>query len=297
MTKCIAFLACQGTLPGSSRRRSDAYEHDRQFSAIKDGLAGSEAELTAIDWRAPIKQFAQFDAALVGTAWDYQDLTEEFLAKLAALENAGIALHNPSAIVRWNSDKQYLRELTQLGARTIPTLWVDRPMREDIERGFTELKCDKLVVKRQVGAGAEGQSLLTKGSPALEEWAMDLPAMIQPFLPAITEEGEYSFVFVEGIFSHALIKRAASDDYRIQSLYGGREDAIDPAPSDLSDAQRIVDLLPFPVPLYARIDMVRGDDGRLLLMEAEMIEPYLYPEQGQEFGKMVASALLSRLGK
>ena len=121
--------------------------------------------------------------------------------------------------------------------------------------------------------------------------------MIQPFLPAIQREGELSFIFVSGQFSHALIKRASAGDYRIQSLYGGTETALLPTPADRTAAQGIMEMLPFAkVPLYARIDMVRLDGGGLAVIEAELIEPYLYPLQGPGFGAMLAAGVMASLG-
>jgi glutathione synthase/RimK-type ligase-like ATP-grasp enzyme len=119
--------------------------------------------------------------------------------------------------------------------------------------------------------------------------------MVQPYLPAIADEGELSFVFIDGALSHALRKRPARGDYRIQSLYGGTEEAHAPSPEEVSTARAVLAALPAPAPLYARIDMVRADDGALLLMEAELIEPYLYPEQGPQLGSHLAQALAKRL--
>ena len=48
--------------------------------------------------------------------------------------------------------------------------------------------------------------------------------------------------------------------------------------------------------LYARVDMVRGLDGELALMELEIIEPYLYPEQGPDLGEVFVEALKEKLG-
>jgi len=42
--------------------------------------------------------------------------------------------------------------------------------------------------------------------------------------------------------------------------------------------------------------MARLPNGKLAVMEAEMIEPYYYPEQGPELGKRMSAAILSRLG-
>lgn len=290
----IAFLACAETMPGSPTRRADAFEHDYQLGALRDGLAGSGAEVIDLDWRGPLEAFAGFDLALLGTPWDYTEHRDEFLIRIEALEAQGIKVCNSSQVVRWNSDKFYLEQLAELGAPSIPTLWSDDPGEAEIRAAFAHFGTDRVVAKRRVGAGARGQESFKANDPALPGWRMGQAGMIQPFLPAIAQEGEYSFIFVDGSFSHALLKQTAPGDYRIQSLYGGKETAITPAPADLSAAAAIMALLPFADLLYARIDMVRGMDGRLAVIEAEVIEPYLYPQQGPEFGRMLASAVLAR---
>ena len=295
MTAKIAFLACPDTLPGSPTRRPDAFEHDLQIGALRQGLNG-RAEVLEFDWRAPLERIAECRIALLGTAWDYTDHPAEFLTRLEALEAAGVQVCNPAPVVRWNADKHYLADLAKAGAPAIPTLWHDNPGEADIAGDFDQLDCDRLVVKRRVGAGAVGQFSFVRGDPALSGWQMGAAAMIQPFLPAIQLEGELSLIFVDGGFSHALWKRAAAGDYRIQSLYGGTEHAVQPEPRDLARAEAVMAMLPFErAPLYARIDMVRGLDGELALIEAELIEPYLYPRQGAGLGVRLADAVLARL--
>lgn len=292
----IAFLACPATLPGSPTRRPDAFEHDLLFDALNAGLAG-RADLTGIDWRAPLDQLSRFDLAYLGTPWDYTEAKDEFLARLEALEAAGVTVCNPVEVIRWNADKLYLQDLAARGAVTIPTLWPARAGPDDVAGAFDRFGTDRVVVKRRVGAGAVGQDSFTRAAPPPAGWRIDQPAMIQPFLPAIQQEGELSFIFVDGRFSHALVKQAAAGDYRIQSLYGGREVPLDPAPADRAAAEALMAMLPFDQPpLYARIDMVRLGDGRLAVIEAELIEPYLYPEQGPGFGAALAEAMLARAG-
>jgi len=291
----IAFLACPATLPGSPTRRSDAFEHDLQLTALRQGL-GSRAEVADIDWRVPLEHLVRFDLAILGTPWDYTEAKDEFIARLEALEAAGVVVANPSEVVRWNADKLYLQELAAKGAPSIPTLWPEVPGPADIHAAFEHFGCERVVVKRRVGAGAIGQDSFRRGDAEIDAWRMDQPAMIQPFLGAIQHEGELSFIFVAGELSHALIKRAAAGDYRIQSLYGGSEVALDPAPADREAAAAVMAMLPFAgPPLYARIDMVRLESGKLAVIEAELIEPYLYPQQGPDFGKRLADAVLARL--
>ena len=74
----IAFLACPETLPGSPTRRPDAFEHDLQLTALREGL-GTRADVTAIDWRAPLDELPRFDLAILGTPWDYTEAKDEFI--------------------------------------------------------------------------------------------------------------------------------------------------------------------------------------------------------------------------
>ncbi|QEG23069.1 ATP-grasp domain-containing protein [Mariniblastus fucicola] len=289
--KEIAYLCSQNTIPGSSNRRTDAYEHDNMVGALRPAFANLDLRLVEVCWDDPDIQWDRsFAAAIIGTTWDYWDRHELFLATLELIEST-TPLFNSSAFVRWNSNKRYLKELATRGAKLIPTEWIDSPTRESIEAAFKSLGCEDMVVKRQVGAGADGQHRLKAGDPIPE---MNHPMMAQPFLSSIQSEGELSLIFVDGEFSHALIKRAKGDDYRIQSTYGGTEEAISPAAKDLAMAAAVLDALD-QTPLYARVDMLRAETGELYLMELELIEPYLYPLEGPELGRRMAEAISRRL--
>mgnify|MGYP001793861697 FL=1 len=67
-----------------------------------------------------------------------------------------------------------------------------------------------------------------------------------------------------------------------------------PDQADLAEAVAVLKTLD-ETPLYARVDMLRSDDGHLLLMELELIEPYLYPLEGPELGPMMAEAVHRRI--
>jgi hypothetical protein len=263
--------------------------------ALRPAFEAAGMELVEIDWRAPLEAFDGMALVLLGTAWDYQDHLAEFLARLEALEAAGIAVCNPPEMVRWNGDKRYLKQLAAAGVPAIPTLWFDDAGRSDVAIALDAFAAPRVVVKRQVGAGGLGQHSFTHDALPEPAWRMGHACLIQPFLPSIVKEGEYTFVFIDGRFSHGVLKRAGEGEYRIQSLYGGFECDYTPAPGDLAAAQAVVAALPFADPLYARIDMARLPSGELAVMEAEMIEPYLYPVQGPELGARLAAAVTRRL--
>lgn len=293
----ISFLACETTLPGSGERRGDAFEHDLMMAALVPAFAEEGHDLHVIDWEAPLEAFDGIDLVMLGTAWNYQDKASDFLTKLDALQAKGIQVCNSPQIVRWNVEKTYLRELAERGAATIPTLWLNDVSAQDCVAAMEQFQTDSVVVKRQVGAGALGQERVSRGSLPGAEWRFGHPAMVQPFLPAIASEGELSFIFIEGELSHCLLKRPANGEYRIQSLYGGTEEDHKATEEEETAAKAIVQALPFDSPLYARIDMLRMDNGALAVMEAELIEPFLYPLQGAELGQRLARAVTKRLAK
>ncbi|MFC7292373.1 ATP-grasp domain-containing protein [Hirschia litorea] len=290
----FAFLACETTLPDMPMRRVDAFEFDLQFGGLRNALETRGHTLVALDWKNEIEAFKPFDAVVVGTPWNYQDFQSQFLDTLKAIEGLGVRLYNTAELIHWNINKSYLKDLAKLGAKTVPTRWVEKPTKHDVRAVFEEYDTSHIVLKRQVGAGSFGQKLFQRDETLPEGVLLDRPAMIQPFLPAIQTEGEYSFIFIDGAFSHALLKQPKSGDYRIQSSYGGTEKIVSPTQADIDVAQKNLSLIPYGMPLYARVDLLRGYEGELLLMELEMIEPYLYIKEGPHVSELYAEALIKR---
>ena len=261
------------------------------MDALRPAFSQQELHIENICWDDDTVDWSDFDAAIIGTTWDYWDRQAEYLETLAEIGSA-TNLWNSIDIVRWNIDKRYLQDLEAKGASMIPTLWIDHPTPQAITAAFDHFATDDLVVKRQVGASSTGQHRIRRGETIAE---LTQPMMAQPFQPAITTEGEYSFIFVDGALSHSLNKRAADGDYRIQSEYGGTESTHVASEDDADAATGIISMLD-EVPLYARVDMLRLASSALALMEIELIEPYLYPEQGPDLGRLIAAAVTRRLG-
>jgi glutathione synthase/RimK-type ligase-like ATP-grasp enzyme len=262
------------------------------MDALRTPFKRQDMTLTEVCWDSMDVSWRSFDAVIIGTTWDYWDRSDLFLDTLDSIESETLLL-NPSSIVKWNSDKRYLEDMGNNGAELIPTKWIDDPVESEVVAAFDALDCNDMVLKRQVGAGAAGQYRLKRGDAIPK---LDRPMMAQAFLPSIQTEGEMSYIFIDGAFSHALIKRAKDGDYRIQSSYGGTEQAISPSEDDLDSAKRVVSSLES-TPLYARVDMLRSENGSLYLMELELIEPYLYPIEGPELGPRMAEAVNRRLAE
>ena len=244
-----------------------------------------DAEISDMAWSADA-DWSKFDAVLIGTTWDYQDRFDEFINTLDHIRSQ-CPLFNPLPLIQWNAHKGYLQDLEQAGASIIPSLWLDDPNPQQVEEAFKVLNCETIVAKRQIGASAEGQHLIHKETPLPP---LAHPMLLQPYLPTIETEGEISFIFIGTHFSHAVLKRPAKGDYRIQSAYGGVEHIFKPNTADIECAEQICTLINGQA-LYARIDMLRDTEGLLRVMEVELIEPYLYPEQCPKLGQRLVQAV------
>ncbi|WP_019960706.1 ATP-grasp domain-containing protein [Woodsholea maritima] len=295
MTQTIAFLISSNVCPGHPDAGHYALEFTREFEALEGPCKEAGFILKAVVWDDPALNPDEYAAMIVGPTWDYPLKQDLFLETLARFERH-CPVFNPAKLVRWNLDKYYLQDLAERGVKTVPTLWADHADEATISAAFNTLGSDTLVVKPRVGAGAWRQAKIKRGEALPAPEALP-PAqcMIQPFLPAIATEGEYTYLYFGGEFSHALVKRPKAGDYRVQGEHGGQEEKIEPSTDDLAVAKKALDAacthLGLSSILYARVDLARGLDGELALMELEMIEPYLYPLEGPGMGVIFARAL------
>lgn len=236
------------------------------------------------DWRDPGVDWRGADAVLIRTTWDYFEHVEEMRAWLDRLDAEGVRLINPSSVIRRNLDKRYLRELERAGVAVLPATWVEQA--SEIPARIAELDpaCE-YVIKPAISAGAFLTERQKGGSPRAPELLREIfasargqAAMIQAFAPEIARDGEWSFLFAGGEFTHAVVKRAKSGDFRVQFTHGGSHAGVEPPAELLTQARRVLEIARatvFPGVVYARVDgIVR--EGKLLLMELELFEPFLF---------------------
>jgi len=298
----IAILVSADMMPGASGLRSDFFELEEQMGKLTPAFAALGYGTELVLWKTAAARAGEFAAMLPLIVWDYFETGHpEQFARQMRLAAADTLVLNPPDILDFNSDKSYLDDLEARGAPVITSKVIDRVTPQSLSDAYEYFKCDQIVAKPQIGAGAWRQALLKKGEPfPAPDLLPPARAILQPFLPSVLTEGEYSFLYFDGTFSHAVNKRPKDGDYRIQSTYGGREHPYKPKPQELETAKTVLSFLP-QMPLYARVDLLRGLDGALKLIELEMIEPYLYfpfakGEAGENEGaKKLAAGVIRRL--
>lgn len=256
---------------------------------------GIEAEPAV--WDDPAVDWKRYDAAVIRSAWDYHLTPAAFFSWLSRLEALGVAVWNPAPVIRANADKSYLKELEAAGVRVVPTAWVERGAGTKLDAVLEARGWDDAVVKPAVSAGAfrtrRVRRGLSDGQEALDHALAHSAAMVQPFLPEIAEEGEWSFVFIGGQYSHAVLKTPRAGDFRVQEEHGGRTVRREPPPGLLIQARDAAIAGPRPW-LYARVDGVRRG-GDLLIVELELIEPFLFLSYAPGAARKLAEAVKARV--
>jgi O-ureido-D-serine cyclo-ligase len=265
--------------------------------------AGCEVEIA--EWDDPKVDWGSFDAALLRSAWDYAERVTEFLAWLERA-SALTRVLNPLALVRWNTDKHYLAELASAGAAVVPSTFIepgDDPA--VVLRRFLDAHAQaELVVKPAVGAGSRDTQRHRRSdfdaAVAHAKRLLDArrSVLLQPYLGRVDKQGETALMFFEGRFSHAIRKgpllppggAATSSLFAAESITPRV-----PGDDEMRLAERVVSLVPFGTPLYARVDLIRDDAGAPCLLELEMAEPSLFFVHAAESAERFAEAVLRRV--
>lgn len=235
-------------------------------------------DVEEVIWNDPDVNWNKFDKAVLKSPWDYHERFSEFVAWLNELERLNIELMNPSAIVRWNSDKHYLKDIATAGLRVIPSLFLEKDTRPVLKDFFSRLHTQKLVIKPCVSASAKHTLVVTAENLHERQKQLNLflqteNFMVQPFAEEITK-GELSLIFLGNRYSHSVIKLPKQGDFRVQHFHGGTVHTLSPEKKLVQTAQAYVDKFA-PGCLYARVDgLMIG--GEFHLMELELIEPYLF---------------------
>ena len=260
-------------------------------------LQGLGIETAACVWNDPSVDWTRYDAVLMRSTWDY---FKHYAAFRDWLERLPVPTINPKSLLRWNSDKRYLPELAAQGVAIIPTTLVSGA---NLQRALADTPGREVVVKPTVSGTAWHTARGVVGDAAFEQAVAQLPRefeyLVQPFVREIVSDGELSLLFFDGEYSHAVVKRPAAGDYRVQSDFGGTAELIDPAPDVIDSAKRALSAaaaLGHADIAYARVDGVIVQ-GEFLLMELEVIEPFLHlgdrPDAAERFAASVHRRLVS----
>ena len=267
---------------------------DWTFDVEAEVLSAAGCTVEPVVW-TQAREMARYDLILPLVAWGYHLHYERWLDLLKRAEKERWPMVNPPALLRWNSDKEYLAELAMSGVSTVPTLAVEACSEADIEEGRRRFSSDWLVIKPPVSASASGTHLLGPNDD-LPISCVRQPMIIQPLIEEISRTGEYSLMLFDGEFSHAVVKRPRKGDFRVQPHLGGVTVPSKAPPGAEKLAREALAAAPAHA-TYARVDIIPDDAGILRIMELELIEPALYLDLAGDGGKAFRNAILRSVQK
>jgi glutathione synthase/RimK-type ligase-like ATP-grasp enzyme len=248
-------------------------------------------EVETISWRDKAVDWNDFEIVVIRTPWDYQREPEAFLDVLRKIDASAAHLENALEIVEWNLNKKYLRDLETRSINIVPTVWKAKGIsKANVHEWLEYFNTDEVVIKPTVSATAEFTYRLKEFDPELTRIFANREYMVQPFMPNIVAEGEFSLFYFDGEYSHTILKTPKSLDFRVQEEHGGIITAVAPSPRLLETAQKVFRFIS-PTPLYARVDFVRDANDNFAVMELELIEPALYFRMDSDSPARFARAL------
>ena len=266
--------------------------------ALQEALASRGVPSSAVAWNDPSVDWTAFDAVVLRSTWDYHLHYHAFRAWTDRLHGMPVALVNPWEAVRWNADKRYLLELAALGVDVIPTQVVAGG---DLDAHIAKRAGEMLVVKPTISGNSWHTFRGHAGSDAFARGLKTLPItleyLVQPYLPEVESHGEWSVVYFNGRFCHAVRKLPTSGDYRVQPDFGGISTAATPGASVMAGANACLAALNhigLGNHVYARIDGIVRNSG-FLLMEVELIEPHLFLRSSADAPGRFADAILEAI--
>ena len=199
----IVFATCN--------KEPDFQESD---AVVADVMSRMGATVTAAPWNGDQVVFEKADLIVVRSTWDYPADATAFAAWLVRYAGQ-VRMVNVPSLMQWNISKVYLRMLADADAPLPPMLFI-KPAAAEIAAAMDALELKEAVVKPVIGATASGLSLVRRDdAQGLKEAAakLDHDGLVQPLIGEITSHGETSLIYIEGEFTHAVVKRAKSGRY------------------------------------------------------------------------------------
>ena len=275
---------------------ADARSLNRSDALVVPLLAKKGVFVEGVPWDDPHIDWKVYDVVILRSCWNYHRSFAKFQKWLAKLDAQHVRVWNSISRTIWNTNKSYLFELEASGIAIVPSLLCVHLSMNTI---FRARVWDTLIIKPVVGATARGIKKFS--SAAVFLWVPYVlfllrrgPVIIQEYMETVTH-GEYSLVFFDKKFSHAVKKTPKIGDFRSQEAFGGEDVAIAVSNDIIKQAQYVLDRIDEKL-LYARVDGLVVD-GKFYLMELELAEPYLFLETNSLAPSRFAAVIYSCLNR
>lgn len=246
---------------------------------VREALERKGLRVHRIDWTNKEFDWTTTQCILFRSTWDYTQHYNEFLQFIRSV-SIKTMLINPLETILWNLDKHYLRDLEQRGIQIPATIYIEKNEAVTLHQLYSKHEFSESILKPVMSAGARHTYRLNKENllqheHIFQELIFNEAMMLQPFLHNVTTQGEITLVVIGGKYSHAVLKKAKEGDFRVQDDFGGSVHHYEPTKDEVLFAENVVSVC-HPIPVYARVDLLRDNNGHLVVSELELIEPELW---------------------
>ena len=234
---------------------------------------------TKKDWNDSDFDWDSTHIALFRTTWDYFDQFPNFNKWLEKVKTK-CTLINTYEQIRWNLDKHYLNDLKKWGVHIPKSEFIKRNSNISLEEISSNNNWNEIVIKPTIsGAARHTYRLKNEEIKNFESKWENLISnedfIIQEFQNNIIEKGEVAVMLFGGQYTHSVIKKAKSGDFRVQDDFGGSVENYQPSKEMIALAKKAIKQLK-PTPAYARVDIIWDNQSKIAVSELELIEPELW---------------------
>lgn len=259
-----------------------------------DALVARGAIVQAVPWDIDFSDWQQFDKVVLRSCWNYHLHPDKFLTWLSNMKRQHVKLINSIEVARWNLHKSYLEKLSRQGVTLPETVWLSKGDSIVLQELLLARGWNKAVVKPAISATAYKTFLTSVDDSAKHQGIFNdvlknNDVLVQQFIPEV-HQGEWSLIFLDKQFSHAVLKKPKAGDFRVQDDYGGTAHSQQPTADIIQQAEKILSLISEQL-LYTRVDGVVVNN-QFLLMELELIEPVLFFKQHKAASARFADLLM-----
>ncbi len=266
----------------------------KEDNIVKVALENIGLKVKIVSWSNPNFDWESTKIALFRTIWDYFDRFDEFRVWLESVKTK-TRLINTYETINWNMDKHYLIDLLDSGINIPKSIFFHKGEVINFNKIFSKSEFSEIVVKPTISGAARDTFRLDKSNYTEKESHINSllknkDFIIQPFEKNIIEFGEISIMIINGIYTHAVIKRAKKGDYRVQDDYGGSVELYKPKQSEINFAIKAYNYCS-PKPLYARVDIIYDNNNNLAITELELIEPEFWYRFNANAAEIIATEI------
>lgn len=262
---------------------------------VSEALIKKGLKVTRTNWDDPDFDWTSTRFAMFRTTWDYFDRFEEF-DKWITTTATRTNFINPVPLIRWNIDKHYLADLKLKGINIPPTIFIEPGSEKTLRDLIKNVSWEKFILKPAISGAARhtylfDESNVSELESVFKELITNESMLLQEYQYQIMERGEVALMVMGGKFTHAVLKKAKSGDFRVQDDFGGTVHDYIPDKNMIILAETIVKTSPI-IPAYARVDLIWSDTNELLLSELELIEPELWFRKFPAAADVLAEAIM-----